>query len=302
MHRQMSAFCVGLALQHLQCRLADLVLRVAFVPAPRQQTLPGARKAENVIHVPVGLVQIDPARQPDHFFGAEIFLQCGFDFGFGKVRVAPLGQKALFGYHHGALSVRVNGAALQHKSVGTIAVGALQFTDLLRNQIVRVPGEIQPVHKASPGVELPIHPTERLAVGHKSGPAVAHPGVVVGGFHPHAGIQHGTRVAVLPGADQHGHRFKCADCVRHFGKYPLCGLAAIAPVVRALRPDDISAAVFFKFARHPVAVCLGRGIQFIHIVPFSGRSVFRFCRPLMLFFTVCRDQLSDHDCQQGAEQ
>jgi hypothetical protein len=70
---------VGRGFEPLAGGVGDRVLRVRLVPGPGQQDDAGASEAGEVVDVPVGLVLVDAAPQPDDLLGAEVFEQRPLD-------------------------------------------------------------------------------------------------------------------------------------------------------------------------------------------------------------------------------
>ena len=151
-------------------------------------------------------------------------------------------------------------AALEHEALGAVGIDALELADLLRDLIVEIPREIEPVDQTAPCVERPVHGAQTAAiVDEKRRPAVADPRVVARHLDDaHFARQALARVLVLRRADADRHGFKLQDGLRHVQKRPLRGLGAVAPVVVALRPEHPHTGLRLKLRRHPVAVALGR--------------------------------------------
>jgi hypothetical protein len=84
------------------------VLRVGLVIGPGEQHDAGPGEAGEVVHVPVGLVVVDPLAEPDHLLRAEMLKQHLLDLLARQLGVAVGVEQALFCGHHGALAVDVN--------------------------------------------------------------------------------------------------------------------------------------------------------------------------------------------------
>ena len=256
MHLQPAAFGVGGLAQGGAGGPGRLIEGVGGVVRPDTGHLAGPHKAGNVVDVAVGLAGVNAVLEPDHLVHIQILFQLLLDLALGHVGVAPRAQKAHLGGEQGAFPVHVDGAALQHKAGRVVAVHTFDLADLAGHGVVVGPGKIAPVHKAAPGVELPVHRAHRaLVVGQKGGAAVPAPGVVGAHLHhPHLVGQLGAGVGVLGGGDQHGHRLKGADGPGHVGIGFLGGLCAVAPVVRPLGPDHPDLFLGLVLAGHAEAV------------------------------------------------
>ena len=261
MHLQLAAFGICRLREQLIRIARRLIERVLRVVRPDARDLARADEAGHVVDVAVGLLGVDAVAQPEHLLAAEIVAEHALDGAAVHVGVAPLGQQAHLGREHGTLAVDVDRAALEHEALGAVGVDALDLADLLRDLIVEIPREIEPVDKAAPGVERPVHGAHAaVVIDEERRPAVADPGVVA----RHLDDAHGTRqalarVLVLRRGDADRHGFKLQNGRRHVQKSFLRGLGAVAPVVVALRPEHPDAGLRLKLRRHPVAVELRRG-------------------------------------------
>src|SRR5271165_567480 len=153
------------------------MLGVGLVVAPGEQDHARAGKAGEVVDVPVGLVLVDAAAQPDHLARTDMVEQRPLDLLAGEPGVAISVQQALFGRDHGALAVDVDRAALEHDR-STIAVCTFYLEDLPRDALVAVPGEEEAPVKAPPRIEVPVDAPQSAAADHEGRARVAHPGVV----------------------------------------------------------------------------------------------------------------------------
>ena len=237
-----------------------LVKRVLRVVRPDARDLARTDEAGHVVDVAVGLVGVDAVAQPEDLFAAEIVAEHMLDRAAVHGGVAPLGQQAHLSREHRTLAVDMDRPALEHEALGAVGIDTLQLAHLLRDLIVEIPREIEPVDQTAPGVERPVHGAQTAAVvDEKRRTAVADPRVVA----RHLDDAHGARQALARGlvlrrADADRHGFKLQDGLRHVQKRPLRGLGAVAPVVVALRPEHPHAGLRLEFRRHPVAVALGR--------------------------------------------
>lgn len=175
----------------------------------------------------VGLVGVDAVPQPDDLFAPQIAAELFLDIPAAQLRVPARGQQAHLRGQHSALAVHMDGSALQHKIVGAVAVHPLQLADFPGHQVVLVPGEVQPVMQAAPGVEGPVHrPQVPLIVFHKGGAAVPDPGIVAGHLHhPDVLRQPGPGVLELVGIHAHRHRLEPGDGPATSAKACWAGLA-----------------------------------------------------------------------------
>ena len=231
------------------------------VVRPDAGDLARADEAGHVVDVAIGLLGIDAVAQPEDLLAAEIVAEHALDGAAVHVGVASLGQQAHLGREHGALAVDVDGAALEHEALGAVGIDALDLADLLRDLIVEIPREIEPVDEPTPGIERPVHGAHAaVIVDEERRPAVADPGVVARHLDDaHGARQALARVLVLRWGDADRHGFKLQDGRRHVQKGFLRGLGAVAPVVVALRPEHPDAGLRLKLRRHPVSVELRRG-------------------------------------------
>ena len=248
-----------------------LVKRVLRIVRPDARDLARADEAGHVVDVAVGLVGVDAVAQPEDFFAAEIVTEHMLDRAAVHGGVAPLGQQAHLGREHGAFAVDMDRPALEHKALGAVGIDALELADLLRDLIVEIPREIEPVDQTAPCVERPVHGAQTAAVvDKKRRPAVADPRVIARHLDDaHGARQALARILVLRRADADRHGFKLQNSLRHVQKRPLRGLGAVAPVVVALRPEHPHAGLRLKLRGHPVAVALGRRADdsFCHSIP-----------------------------------
>ena len=260
-HRQPPALGVGGLAQGAEGVLGRLIKGVLRVLGPDAGHLPRGHEAGHVVNVAVGLVGVDAVPQPDDLFAPQIVAELFFDIPTAQLRVPARGQQAHLRGQHRALAVHMDGPALQHEAVGAVAVHPLQLADFPGHQVVLVPGEVQPVMQAAPGVEGPVHrPQVPLIVFHKGGAAVPNPGVVAGHFHhPDVLRQPGPGVLKLVGIHAHRHRLEPGDGPGHVGKGLLGGLGPAPPVVGPLGPQHPHAGLLLKFPGHAIPVLPGSG-------------------------------------------
>ena len=231
------------------------------VVRPDARDLARTDEADHVVDVAVGLVGVDAVAQPEDLFAAEIVAEHMLDRAAVHGGVAPLGQQAHLSREHRALAVDMDRPALEHEALSAVGIDALELADLLRDLIVEIPREIEPVDEPAPGVERPVHGAHAaVIVDEERRPAVADPGVVARHLDDaHGARQALARVLVLRRGDADRHGFKLQDGRCHVQKGFLRGLGAVAPVVVALRPEHPDAGLRLKLRRHPVAVELRRG-------------------------------------------
>ena len=233
---------------------------MVLVLRPDARDLAGCDEARDVVNVPVRLVGVDAVLDPQHLLAPEVFAQHLLDLFFRLVGVAALREQAHLSRQHRALSVDVNGTALEHETLCAVAVHVRDLADLARDLVVLVPGEIQPVDEPAPGVELPVHRAKTALVVHKERrPAVAHPRVVALELHD-ADIfgELGACVLILAHGCADRDLFKFCDGLGNIRKGLLRGLAAVAPVVVSLGPEHPHALLGLKFGGHAIPVLLRR--------------------------------------------
>src|SRR5208282_6416809 len=88
------------------------MLGIARLLAPAQGYVPGPCKADEIVHVPAGLVIDDALAEPDHAAGSEIAAQQLLDPGAAQSRIAIGIEQALLSHQHRALPVDVKRTAL----------------------------------------------------------------------------------------------------------------------------------------------------------------------------------------------
>jgi hypothetical protein len=209
--------------------------------------------------VPVGLVEVDSARDPQDLLHAEVLGEVPLDLLPGEVGVPVRVQQALRRRQRGALAVDIERAALHHQR-RLVAVDSLQLRDLLAEEVVVAPREEQSAAQAAPRVESPVHGAKTPgAVDDERRPAVTHPGIVRRGLDDaHVRRQPGTRVAPLPAGGDHGHGLARGDRLGQPHPRGLRGLAPVAPGVGAFGPDQVAPVVPLPLGRHAVTVATGR--------------------------------------------
>lgn len=114
-------------------------------------------EAGNIVDVAIGLVRIDTVLDPDDLFEIEVLLELRLNLFLAHAGVAAFGEQAHLGREQGAFAVNMDGTAFEHKVGGAVGVDALDLADLLRNEIVLIPREIQAVNQTAPGVEFPVN-------------------------------------------------------------------------------------------------------------------------------------------------
>ena len=166
-------------------------------------------------------------------------------------------EQAFLGGDQRAFAVDVDRAALEDEVVGAVAGAPFDLEDLACHLVVALPGEVQAAFEATPGVEAPVDAAYiALVVDDEGWAGVADPGIVAADFHyaDVAVVEARARVLVLPGAGADGDRLEARDGLGHRGEGRLGRLAAVAPVVRAFRPDHPGLLVGFPFGGHAEAV------------------------------------------------
>ncbi len=159
----------------------------------------GRDETGEVVDVPVGLVEVDAARQPDDLLDTEVLAQVPLDFFLRQLGVAVAVEQALCSGEQGALPVDVDGAALEDE-VGCVDRCAFKVEHLAADEVVGVPGEVQPHREATPCVELPVDAAYFVAVVDQEGrSAVSDPRVVRAHLdHADSVREHRSGVLVLP--------------------------------------------------------------------------------------------------------
>ena len=261
MHRQAAALGVGGLAQGAEGVLGRLIEGVLRVLGPDARHLSRGHEAGHVVNMAVGLIGVDTVPQPDDLLAPQIAAELFFNIPAAQLRVPSRGQQAHLRGQHSALTVHMDGPALQHKIVGAVAVHPLQLADLPGHQVVLIPGKVQPVVQAAPGVEGPVHcPQTALVVFHKGRAAVPDPGVVAGHLHhPHILRQAGPGILKLVGIHAYRHRLKPGDGPGYVNECLLGGLGSAAPVIGPLGPQHPYAALLLKFPGHAIPVLPGRG-------------------------------------------
>ena len=210
MHLQAASLGIGCLRERVIRVARRLVKRVLRVVRPDAGDLARADEAGHVVDVAVGLVGVDAVAQPEDLLAAEIVAEHMLDRAAVHGGVAPLGQQAHLGREHRALAVDMDRPALEHEALGAVGIDALELADLLRDLIVEIPREIEPVDKTAPRIERPVHGAQTAAiVDEKRRPAVADPRVVARHLDDaHGARQALARVLVLRCADADRHGFK----------------------------------------------------------------------------------------------
>ena len=282
-HLDAASLCVELGLENVKACLGQRVLRVAFVVRPRENDLARRGKGADVVHVLVGFVVVDAARQPDDLFRAQILAERPLDLRLGQVGVASRAQQARLGDEHRALAVRVDGAALADKIALVIDIVPHQVAELPRHAVVVLPRGIEAVHRAAPGVKAPVDAAALAPVVHDEGRADVPRPCVVGRHHdqPHAVGQLRPGVVVLPLRAQNGHAFALGNGFDDAQKGFACSIGAVLPAVAALRPDHQAALVGRELRRHMEPVLGGCGVQYFHmafsLTTFRYSKITTFC-------------------------
>ena len=270
MHREVPTLCIGGCFQRIQTCPAQGVLRVVLVLRPCQHHLCRTHIGAHVVHMLVGLIVVDAPGQPDDLLCAEIVFQLLLDLGPAQLRVAATAQQTGFGGKDGALTVRVDGAALQHKVLCIIAVHAQCCADGAGGCVVLFPVGVKAVHHAAPCVELPVHaPHGAVIVHHAGGPHIPRPSVIgLDGQHMDVLVPgklrlHGTGICR---AGQHPHCLALGNGAGCLRKGRLGVPAAVQPGTGPHRPDHHTAAVRLIFRRHPEALGGGQGRKSMHCI------------------------------------
>ena len=257
MYHQLASLGVAAFFQHAEGGLAAQVVRVVLVVGPGQQHLAGTHVAAEVVDVAVGLVVVEAVRQPDDALHRKVVAQGPLDLRLAQVRVAVVVEQAFLGGDQRAFAVDVDRAALEDEVVGAVAGAPFDLEDLACHLVIALPGEVQAAFEAAPGVEAPVDAAYiALVVDDEGRAGVADPGIVAADFHDAdvAVVEACARVLVLPGAGADGDRLEARDGLGHRGEGRLGRLAAVAPVVRAFRPDHPGLLVGFPFGGHAEAV------------------------------------------------
>ena len=226
----------------------------------------------------IGLVRIDAVLDPDDLFEIEVFHELRLDLFLGHIGVAAFGEQAHLGREQGTLAVNMDGAAFEHEVGGAVGVDALNLADLLRNEIVLIPREIQAVNQTAPGIEFPVNGTDiALVVDNERRAAVADPGVVARHFYnADLGGEHVARILILRGADANRHWLELSNGLRDLGKDLLRGLRTVSPVVGAFRPEHPDLFLFFKLTGHSEAVSLRCAFNSLRHFSFLSEIIHKF--------------------------
>ena len=170
----------------------------------------------------------------------------------------------------------MDGAALQHKVPGVIAVQPQSLADGPGGGVVLLPVGVKAVEAAAPGVELPVDAPDLSPVIHDAGGAdVPGPGVVGWDFQ---NVNLLVRCKSGPGLGQrlrpgqHPDFFAVGDGPGDLHKGALRLGAAPGPGTRPDRPDHDAAPVRLVLRRHPEALCGGAGGKYLHGVLLLRRS------------------------------
>ena len=255
-HLDAAALRVELGLEHGKARRRQRVLRVVLVVRPREHDLARRGKRADIVHVLVGLVVVNAARQPDHLADAEIIAQYPLDLRLRQVGVTAGAQQARLGNERRPLAVRMDGAALADKIALVVNVVPKQVAELARHAVVVLPRGIQAVHVAAPCVEAPVDAAALAAAVYDEGrPDVARP-CVIRRHHdePHAVGKLCAGVVVLSLRAQHGHALALGDGLDDAQEGFARRIGAVLPAVAALRPDHQTALMRRKLRRHVKSV------------------------------------------------
>ena len=251
--------------QRLVGSLAGLVELVGGVVGPHAADLSGRAEAGDVIHVAVGLVGVDAVLDPDDLLDAQVLLELLLDLVLGVLGVAPRREEAHLSGNHGALTVAVERAALEHEVVGAITLDLADLRELHAERGVLVPGEVQAVVEAAVGVEVEVRQTHlALVVDEKCGAWVADPGVVVLHEQNLDVLDLAEKLvdgSVVLGVHADGDLLVAGDGACDLGEDLLRRLRAVAPHVGAVRPEHPRALLLLVLARHEEPVGLGRGLR-----------------------------------------
>ncbi len=279
MHSDSPALRVQSLLQVVQAGPGHGVLHVRPVLRPGQHHLPRRGEGADVVHMLVGLVIVDAPGQPEDLRYVQIRPQHLLNLFPGKRRIPPSAQQAALRHHAGSLPVHMDGAALQDEVPLAVHILLQQVAELPRHLVVLVPGEVQAVVEASPGVEAPVYASyDTCVVFYKGGCVVPGPGVIAGHLHhPDMGGEQGSGIVVLGPAGADRHLLRPGDGLGHLREGPSGRVSAVLPGVRPLREYQDAALMGLELRGHPEAV-RGRSGSFddFHELTLSGKKFLNF--------------------------
>lgn len=119
-HRQAAALGIGGLAQGAEGVLGRLIEGVLRVLGPDARHLSRGHEAGHVVNMAVGLIGVDTVPQPDDLLAPQIAAELFFNIPAAQLRVPSRGQQAHLRGQHSALTVHMDGPALQHKIEGTI--------------------------------------------------------------------------------------------------------------------------------------------------------------------------------------
>ena len=278
MDLELAALGIGRLAERLVSVLCLLVERMILILSPDAGNFARTDEAGDVVDMAIGLVRIDAVLDPDDLFEIEVFHELRLDLFLGHIGVAAFGEQAHLGREQGTLAVNMDGAAFEHEVGGAVGVDALNLADLLRNEIVLIPREIQAVDQTAPGIEFPVNGADiALVVDNERRAAVADPGVVARHFYnADLGGEHVARILILRGADANRHWLELSNGLRDLGKDLLRGLRTVSPVVGAFRPEHPDLFLFFKLTGHSEAVSLRGAFNSLRHFSFLSEIIHKF--------------------------
>ena len=262
MDLERAALRVGRLGQHVVGGLEVRVLRVVLVVGPRKRQHAGTDEEAHVVDVAVSLVEGHAVLQPDDLLQAHVLLEVPLRLFLGEVRVAVVVQHAVLRHDKRPLAVDLHGAALEHHLRGVVRVVVLEVQELRGEFLVALPREVQAALEPAVRVPSPGHAAHvALVVHHVERAFVLRPRVVDGHLnHAHALGQAGAGVLVLVGRAEHRQRLVLDDLLRHLHEDGLGGLAAVAPRVLTLGPDEEVLLARLELSGHAVSVLLRRAV------------------------------------------
>ena len=262
MDLQLAAFGVGGGRKGCEGVLGHLVVGMLCVIGPDTSNFARGNIGRNTVDVPVGLIGINAVLYPNDLLAAKIIAQVLFDLALGIVRVTTGREQAHLGSDDRSFPVNGERASLEDEVVGLVAVDVSQVAHLHSDEFVLVPGEVEAVVQAAPGIESEMNRAQVSGVvDNEGGPAVADPRIV--GFHLHdidklVVLKKAMGSCVVDGLDSDCHGFEVGNGARHVGENLLCGFCPVLPVVGSMRPKHPDALLGLVLAGHMEPVCFGR--------------------------------------------